>query len=932
MPPTLYLIDGHALAYRTYFALTGAGAGTSRWTTTAGEPTAGTFGFTSVLLRLLEQEHPDFLAVAFDRGATFRDELYKEYKATRQKMPDDLHSQMDRIRELVDAFNIPRLEMDNYEADDIIGSVAKKVAAQGIGVKIITGDRDLLQLVEDRVIVSLPGKSLSDSKDYTPRDVVEFLGIRPDQLVDYKALVGDSSDNIPGVPGIGQKTAVALLAKYDTLEGIYAHVDELKPAQKQKLLEGRPNADLSKELSTIVTDLDVDIDLERARTNHFKPKDVQELFRVLEFRSLIKRLEAVMAVLGMGSSADGSGEQLGLFPDETVEKFPGLETKATIVNTPEGLADLVKVLSTAKVISLDTETSSMQHMQSDLVGISLAVEPEHGYYIPVGHDPKQGSQLAIQEVVNALRRPLTDPEIPKAGHNLSFDTVMLARFGLEVMPLAFDTMIAEWIRDSASRNLGLKNLVWVRLDAQMTEIEDLLGTGRKQLTMAQVPIVKAAPYAAADAEVILRLKPILETRMEEALATKLFAEVEMPLVPVLARMELKGISLDLDFLEKMSAELNADMGQIAERIYKEFGEEINLNSTQQIAHALFDRLKIPPPNGVRKTASGQYSTAAEVLDSLRGTHPVANWILDYRELAKLKSTYVDALPLWVNPQTRRVHTSYNQTGTVTGRIASSDPNLQNIPIRTDLGRKVRRAFIASPGHQLLAIDYSQVELRIVAHIADDHAMLQAFRDGHDIHATTAAAILGIDLDQVRADQRRNAKAVNFGLIYGMTPYGLTRSTELTLAEAENFVAAYFQRFPGVRDYIENTKKQARQQGYVETLLGRRRYFPGLKEGTSHIMRGRLEREAINSPIQGSAADIMKLAMLRVAAALPKAKLGGHMLLQVHDELVLEVRDDEVEKTASLVSREMGAAYELKVPLATDVRVGKNWDEMTPLLV
>jgi DNA polymerase-1 len=927
MPQMLYLIDGHALAYRTYFALTGAGAGSSRWATTNGEPTAGVFGFTSVLLRILEQDRPDYLAVAFDLGRTFRDEIYSEYKGTREKMPDELRSQIDRIRELVDAFNIPRLEMENYEADDILGSVARKVADEGVGVKIITGDKDLLQLVDQRIIVSLPGKSLADSKDYYERDVEDMLGVRPEQVVDYKALIGDKSDNIPGVPGIGEKSAAVLLAQYKTLDSIYEHLDELKPAQKKKLEEGREKAYLSQKLSRIVTDLDFDFDLQNARTNKLRPRNVEPLFRKLEFRSLMKRLETVMEILGVPRDMT-KGSQMGLFTEEGVIPKEKLDSTAIVVDTSAKLAELAKVLSNAKHIAFDTETTGTGHMSSDLVGISIAIEEKKGYYIPIGHEA--GEQLPIAEVVEGIRKPMTDPGIPKLGHNLSFDYIVLARQGLEVHPLSFDTMIAEWLRDPATHVLGLKAMAWARLNIEMTEIEELLGTGRKQITMAQVPIEQAAPYAVADAEVVLRLQPKLDARMREVKTEDVFEKIEMPLVRVLAEMERAGIMLDLPFVQEMSADLEKNMALMAEEVYRQVGEEFNLNSPQQLAHALFDRMKIEPPQGVRKTASGSYSTAADILDLLRDKHPIVPWILDYRELSKLKSTYLDALPLTVNPRTGRVHTSYNQAGTVTGRIASSDPNLQNIPIRTEVGRRVRRAFIASPGNVLLAVDYSQVELRIVAHIADDQAMLEAFRSGQDIHVATAATIMGLEIDKVSSDDRRNAKAVNFGLIYGMSPFGLTRATELTLAEAENFVKAYFEKFPAVAAYIENTKKQAAELGYVETLLGRRRFFPGLREGTTYMLRNRLEREAINSPIQGSAADIMKLAMLRVADALPKAKLGGHMLLQVHDELVLEVPENQIEKTAAVVSAEMSAAYELKVPLATDMRWGKNWGQMQPI--
>jgi DNA polymerase-1 len=923
----LYLIDGHALAYRTYFALTGAGAGSSRWATTNGEPTAGVFGFTTVLLRILEQDRPDYLAVAFDVGRTFRDKVYPEYKGTREKMPDELRGQLDRIRELVDAFNIPRLEMENYEADDILGSIARKIADQGVGVKIITGDKDLLQLVDNRIIVSLPGKSLADSKDYYEKDVEDLLGVRPEQVVDYKALIGDKSDNIPGVPGIGEKSASVLLAQYKTLDSIYEHLDELKPAQKKKLEEGKDKAYLSQQLSRIVTDLEFDFELENARTNRLRPRNVEPLFRKLEFRTLMKRLETVMEILGVPRDMT-TGSQMGLFTEEGVIPKEKLDSTAVVVNTSAKLAELAKELSTAKLIAFDTETTSTGHMSSDLVGISIASEEKKGYYIPIGHEV--GEQLPIAVIVEAIRKPMTDPNVPKLGHNLSFDYIVLARHGLEVHPLSFDTMIAEWLRDPATHVLGLKAMAWARLNIEMTEIEELLGTGRKQITMAQVPIDQAASYAVADAEVVLRLQPKLDARMREVKTEDVFEKIEMPLVKVLAEMERAGIMLDLPFVQEMSADLEKNMALMAEEVYRHVGEEFNLNSPQQLAHALFDRMKIEPPAGVRKTASGSYSTAADILDGLRDKHPIVPWILDYRELSKLKSTYLDALPLTVNERTGRVHTSYNQAGTVTGRIASSDPNLQNIPIRTEVGRRVRRAFIASPGNLLLAVDYSQVELRIVAHIADDQAMLEAFRSGQDIHVATAATIMGLEIDKVSSDDRRNAKAVNFGLIYGMSPFGLTRATELTLAEAENFVKAYFEKFPAVRNYIETTKQQAAELGYVETLLGRRRFFPGLREGTTYMLRNRLEREAINSPIQGSAADIMKLAMLRVADALPKAKLGGRMLLQVHDELVLEVPEDQLEKTASIVSAEMSAAYELKVPLATEVRWGKNWGQMQPL--
>lgn len=935
MPPSLYLIDGHALAYRTYFALTRGGTGAERWMTREGEPIAGVYGFASVLLRILEQERPDYLITVFDTGRTFRDDIYPEYKGTRAKMPDDLVPQLERVRQIVDAFNIPRLEIEGYEADDVLGSLAKKAAVEGFGVKIITGDRDLLQLVDERVIVSLPGKSLSDSKDYMPADVVNSLGVRADQVVDFKALVGDKSDNIPGVTGIGDKTAASLLSEYGSLEEIYAHLDDLTAGLRKKLEAGRDSALLSQQLAKIVTDLEVPLDLERAHSDRFDLRNVEALFRELEFRSLYARLKALVETYADQTS---TGKQLSLFTptagEDEAARTQVVEAdgkiRVRVVNTQSTLDELVTCLGEAKMVAIDTETSSRDQMRAELVGISLSVKEGESYYIPTGHVADSEPQLPVKVVLEALRGPLTDEGLLKVGHNLKYDYVVLARHGLRIAPLAFDTMIAEWLANPTSRNLGLKNLAWVRLGVGMTEIEELIGKGRNQSSMADVPISAAAAYAADDAEVLLRLMPQLRGELENCNAVELFEQVEMPLIAVLADMEMAGIALDTAFMAEMSAELRDRLQGIESRIFEEVGMPFNLNSPQQLSQALFNQLGLAPPDRRQRTATGFYSTSAEVLESLKGSHAVVDWILEYRELSKLKSTYVDALPLQVNPQTQRVHTSYNQTGSVTGRIASSDPNLQNIPIRTELGRQVRRAFVTEPGQVLLSVDYSQVELRIVAHMAGDEAMLRAFRADQDIHATTAAAIYGVPLEAVTGEQRSRAKGVNFGLIYGMSPFGLTRYTDLTLAEAEDFVKAYFSKFPGVKNYLDGMRRQAADQGYVETLLGRRRYFPGLKNPSNRNIRNREEREAINAPIQGTAADIMKIAMLRVPAAIEQAGLSARMLLQVHDELVLECPPDELNETAALVSQVMQNAYPLSVPLKTEARFGPNWYEMSPI--
>ncbi len=935
MPETLYLIDGHALAYRTYFALTAGGSNTARWRTSQGEPTAGTFGFASVLLRYLEQDRPDYLMVAFDVGKTFRDELFEEYKGTREKMPEDLRVQIERIRQLVDTFNIPRLEKEGYEADDVLGSIAKKAAAGGLGVKIITGDRDLLQLVDDRIIVTLPeGRSLAEARDYSASDVMEKMGVRPDQIVDYKALEGDTSDNIPGVRGVGKKTAEKLLAEYGTLDEIYNHLEDIGGSIASKLERERDKAYLSQKLARIVTDLDLPLDLEKARVQNFDPAPVQELFRELEFRSLTNRLNELTRAFDQGSGGAARGQQLSMFAAPEPAETPGDPPAAVpdidieVVDTAEKLDALVADLAAAEVIAFDTETTSTDKIAAELVGISLSVRPGSGYYIPVGHD--QGRQLPLESVIEALRPAMTDPGVPKIAHNMKYDYIMLARYGIRVHPIGFDTMIAEWLRDPGSRNLGLKKLAWVRLDSEMTEIKDLIGSGKKQITMAQVPIARAAAYAADDAEVVLRLLPLLEADVREVHAEKLLREIELPLVPVLADMEMAGIGLDVDFLRGMSDELATRLAELEANVFGAVGEPFNLNSTQQLSDALFNKLQIPPPGGTRKTASGFYSTAVDVLEALQDDYEVVGWIMTYREVAKLKSTYVDALPGQVNPGSGRVHTSYSQTGSVTGRIASSDPNLQNIPIRTEMGRRIRRAFVADPGNVLLAVDYSQVELRIAAHMSEDAAMIAAFKDGQDIHAATAAAIYNLPLSEVDRSQRRHAKAINFGLIYGMSPFGLTRTTDLTLAEAEDFVEAYFQRFPGVKRYLDGMRRTAAEQGYVETLLGRRRYFPVLKTGTNAVQRARAEREAINAPIQGTAADIMKIAMLAIPPALGKAGLSARMLLQVHDELVFECPQEEAEETSALVRRIMESAFRLKVPLSTEAKAGSDWYEMSPL--
>lgn len=929
MPSTLYLIDGHALAYRMYFALT-AGGSSARWQTSKGEPTAGTYGFARELLRIIEQEKPDYIAVAFDTGKTFRDKIFPAYKGTRAKMPDDLSPQIGRIRTMIDAFNIPRLEMEGFEADDVLGSIARTAAQEGLGVKIITGDRDLLQLVNERTTVYLAG----DDQNYiTDEDVVKKLGIPPAQVVDYKALVGDKSDNIPGVAGIGEKTAIALIQKFQTLDNIYQNIDQVENRWKSKLEQNRENAFLSRELAQIKTDLNIKLDLEHAKAGELDFPAIEALFTELEFRSLLKTLDRLAGkpgpITGAVSSSLKPGEQMPMFANEAppaVMYTPTnpLNIEVRIVDTDKKLAELVKELNKAKVISFDTETTSTEEMKAEIVGISLAVKEGEGYYIPTGH--RAGTNLPLEQVLNALRGPMTDPKIGKIAHNAKYDYIVLARHGLRVSPLTFDTMLAEFIVDPSSRSMGLKNLAFVKLGEEMTHIEDLIGKGKKQITMADVAIESAAPYAVADAEVTLRLLPIQQQGLRRVNGEKLLEEIDLPLTPVLADMEMAGISLDLPFFQETGARLEKRMAEIEKQVYESVGKPFNINSTQQLSDVLFKQLGLEPPDRGNKTASGHFSTAAGVLDLLRGKHFVVDLILEHRELSKLKSTYVDALQAAINSETGCVHTNYSQIGAVTGRLSSSNPNLQNIPIRTEEGRRLRHGFVAGKGNVLLSVDYSQIELRIVAHMAQDEGMLAAFRAGEDIHATTAAAIYNVNPDAITKNMRRHAKAINFGLIYGMSVFGLTRTTDLTLAEAESFVKAYFQKFPGVKKYLDGIRKQAAQQGYVETLLGRRRYFPALQGKANVQVKNREEREAINAPVQGTAADIMKLAMLKIPPALQAAGLKARMLLQVHDELVFEVPKDELKETARVVQEVMTNAFPLDIPLSTEARYGVNWGE------
>ncbi|MBE2195804.1 MAG: DNA polymerase I [Anaerolinea sp.] len=925
--PRLTLIDGHALAYRQYFAMQ-----TGRFTTSKGEPTGAIYGFARTLIDLLSAESPtEYLAVVFDQGMSGREVELPAYKSTRARMDDSLVQQMERIRQLVNAFNIPILELANYEADDVIGSLITPALEAGVEVYIITGDRDLLQLVQEHVIVELPdrtggGTVLFDNTE----SVVAKMGVRPDQVPDLKGLAGDSSDAIPGVKGVGDGTAVPLLNQYGSIESIYEHLGEIPNKTRPKLETGRESAFLSKKMATIMRDLPVKLDLAACAAHDFDPALVDTLFAELEFKSLRARLGKIKRFEPTSAETPTSVTSEPLTPAAAV-------IKTVIVDSPEKLEALVKALNAATIIAFDTETTGVDQSSADLVGISLSVDGETGYYLPVGHTPPDAGtllegepprQLPLGQVIEAIRPALTNPNIGKACHNAAFDVIMMRRAGIEITPISDDTMIGAWLTQVEGESKGLKVQARLRFRIEMTEIEELLGKGKKQITMNQVPVEQAAPYAAADAAITYRLVEEVHKELETAGLRRLYDELEMPLVPIIAQMNMTGALLDSAYLRSLSGEFAARLDQIKLKIYESVGREFNIGSPKQLNEIFFEQLKLPT-GGLHKSSHG-WSVDAEALEILSEHHTAPRLILDWRALEKLKNTYVDALPKQVD-SVGRIHTSYNQTGTSTGRISSDSPNLQNIPIRTDEGRRVRRAFIAPPGYYLLSVDYSQVELRILAHYSKDTALIDAFLHDQDIHKATAALVYGVPLEQVTKEQRYFAKRVNFGLMYGMSAFRLARESEMSRTEAQAFVDRYFERLPGVDAYLKRSKELARTQGYLETLFGRRRDFKALQNKTlSSTDRGRIEREAINMPIQGTAADIIKVAMIRLSKRLPVDLPGTRMILQVHDELVFEVPEDQVKPAAALVREVMEGAYQLDAPLRADANWGQNWAEMQPV--
>ncbi|MDK2847321.1 MAG: polymerase [Desulfuromonadales bacterium] len=885
-PQRIYLIDGSSYIYRAYFAI-------RQLSNSKGVATNAVFGFTNMLLKVMREENPDHLAVIFDaKGPSFRKEIYPEYKANRSAMPEDLRPQIPLIKEVVRAFNMPALELAGYEADDIIATLARRFAGRGMAVTVVTGDKDLMQIVGEQV------RLLDTMKDRATglSEVAARFGGTPDKVVEVQALAGDSSDNVPGVPGIGEKTARELIAKFGTLENLLDNIDQVSGKKRQEnLRQYGEQARLSKQLVRLVDDLPLEVDYDNFAISEPNREALTDLFKKLEFHKLLQEF-----------SSD--------------ERADGQNYRAVLTETQ--LDELVEALKKAGRFAFDTETTSLEAVRADLVGISFATQPKDGWYIPLGHRYLGApDQLDRSLVLEKLRPLLADPQLAKIAQNAKYDMLVLRRAGVEVAGLGCDTMLASYLANPGAKSHGLDSLASELLGYRTISYAEMTGKGKNRIGFEEVAVEKAVVYATEDADITLRLADKLEPLLVEKEQERLFREVELPLVTVLTDMEWHGVRIDANFLRDLSADMKTRLAALEEEIHDLAGRSFNVASPKQLGEVLFEHLKLPRG---KKTKTG-WSTDVEVLTSLAEEHDIAARVLDFRSLSKLKSTYCDALPKLIHPDTERIHTSFNQAVTATGRLSSSDPNLQNIPIRTEEGRRIREAFVPAEGNVLLAADYSQVELRILAHMADEPALKESFAHGEDIHARTASEIFGVFLDMVTPEMRRQAKTINFGVLYGMSAFGLAKSLGIGRKEAQTYIDNYFARYPKVLEFMEAKKAEARDNLYVTTLMGRRCAVPEIVSKNKAV-RGYAERNAINYPIQGSAADIIKLAMVRIHEQLKAQKLSTRMVLQVHDELVFDVPITEKEKVEELVRREMEQAFILDVPLLVDMGVGANWRE------
>jgi DNA polymerase-1 len=945
-PPQLFLIDGYALIYRAFFAMISRPLRTSK-----GENTSAAWGVVNFLLRLREKYRPDYVAWVNDAGTSFRTERYAEYKSTREKLDEELQADFDRaierITALLRAFRVPLVAVPGYEADDVIGTLAAQAADRGLRSVIVSGDKDFYQLIGPGVVLLNPGRGGPAAVEETWVDEAnagERLGVPPRQVVDFLALVGDSSDNVPGVRGIGEKGAQKLLADYGDLENLLAHASEVTAKRsREALLAQADNARLSRELVTIRRDVPIELEVTELVLKEPDRDAVVRLLSELEFFSLVKRLGAspdgqqgaraparpVEAAAG-GNGAGGADEALPISADDWLSLDDGPAAGVVVVDDPSGIPELVRRLREAPLVGLDTETSSIGPHDADLLGLSLAASPTEVWYLPFGHRPPSGELAAPPPVRNlpALRDPalaplvelLTDPTVPKAGHNIKYDWQVLRAAGVELAGVAYDSMLASFVLDPGRRSHAIDNLSLEHLGRAMQAYDELAGKGKTQIPFAEVPVEAAAVYCGADSATVLALHEFFASSLQETATEPLLREIEMPLVRVLTNMEWQGIAIDRDLFARLGEELGADLRRLEADCARVAGCELNINSPRQLASVLFEKHQLPI---LKRTKTGP-STDADVLEQLAAMgHELPRLILEYRELQKLKSTYVDTLPQSVNRRTGRIHTSFNQTGAATGRLSSSDPNLQNIPVRTPRGEAIRRGFVPRAGWTFLVADYSQIELRIMAHLSGDPAFIEAFRQGGDIHRQTAALIFNVPVDRVTPDMRGRAKTINFATIYGQGPFALSRQLGISQEEARTFIARYFERFAGVRAFLDRQIQLARERGYVETLFKRRRYIPEIRDRNFN-MRAYGERNAQNSPLQGSAADLIKLAMIRISDAIEEEGLQSRMLLQVHDELVFEVPPEEVEQMRELVRGHMEDVVALDVPLVVDIGVGPNW--------
>lgn len=946
----LAIIDGNALIFRGFHGLP------QNLRTTDGTLVNGVYGFAVTILNVMKELHPEYFIVTFDAGGkVFRHKMYKDYKANRTKAPDELLDQIPIVHDLVHAMSIPVYVKPGFEADDLIGSLAKKIEEMNekdgkkVETYIVTGDADTFQLIDGNTRIFKLRKGFSDIEIYDTEGYKRDHGFEPKYAVEFRALKGDSSDNIPGVPGVGEKTAMKLIQHFRTLEALYQAVDKtpedgvvqagdfaVKGATLKKLKDGRKLAFMSRELSYIKCDVPVKIDLAESTLAKYDRDKVVGMFQKLQFRSLLKRLPEMMngAVLdaekkvAAKDAKDKAANQTSIFdvkkklPLEDVNFHEKLkDADYHCVDTEADLKKLVAELKKQKEFALDTETSALSSTDSELVGISVSFKEKSGYYIPVGHT--EGTQIPREKALELLRPVFENPKIGKIGQNTKYDYNVLMRHGVEVKGISFDTLLAAYVLNPGERGLSLDTLAFTELGYEMMPISDLIGEGKNQASFSTTPILAATFYAAEDADIAFRLKKVFAKRLEKDKdLKKIFYEVEMPMIPILGHMELKGVLVDAGYLKKLSKEMAGKIATISQSIFKTAGKHFNISSTQQLADILFNKMGVST-EGIAKTKTG-FSTAASELEKLKGKAKIVDDILEYRELTKLKSTYVDALPLLISPKDKRIHTTYNQTIAATGRLSSIDPNLQNIPVKTAEGRKIRHAFYAEKGKTFLALDYSQIELRIMAHISGDETFVDAFKHNKDIHSTVAAQIHGKKPEDVTDEERREAKIINFAIMYGAGARGLSQQTSMNYAQAKEYVEKYFEIHPKVRATIDRYKKLAHENEYVQSLYGRKRFLPDVN-ASFPLLRSAAERAAINMPFQGTNADIMKLAMMKLVEEMPE--LSDMMILQVHDELIFEIPDSQVKKYAAKIQKIMETIFPLNVPLKVGVEAGKRWSDL-----